>query len=206
MQRKSYLTPAVVAVGLALAAPMAARAEAPQPCGFDAYVIDLDPKGTNIRSGPSGQSRVVASVKGKNDIQVSVVATQNGWFRIKQFSDFSTGKDTKIDGWMHGSVLGSGLMIMQGAKARERLREEPSDQSKTLLELEWDPGEDGKLQRLSALLPGGKTEVIDNGKIKDAATAIPLACNKDWIKIKVHKYAGWVPVGRLCGNPVTTCN
>jgi len=72
--------------------------------------------------------------------------------------------------------------------------------------LQWDPGADGQLQRLSAELPGGKQAIIDFAKIEHAAIAIPLACTADWIKIRVHTYSGWVPKSRLCGNPVTTCN
>jgi len=199
-------------IGLAALAALStatpAWAQAERKCDISAYTIDEDPKGINIRATPSNQGKVVGVIRtGKDaDIGVSIAAESNGWFRLRSYETYATGKTTRVNGWVHGTRLGSGLMIMQGGKASERLREEPSDQSKTLLLLTWDPGENAELQRLTAELPMGKSEVIDFAKIKNAATAVPLACQNGWVKIRVHKYEGWVPQGRLCGNPVTTCN
>ena len=191
---------------LSMATPAWGQAE--RKCDISAYTIDEDPKGINIRATPSNQGKVVGLIRtGKDaDIGVSIAAESNGWFRLTSYETYATGKTTKVNGWVHGTRLGSGLMIMQGGKASERLREEPSDQSKTLLLLTWDPGENATLQHLTAELPMGKSEVIDFAKIKNAATAVPLACQNGWVKIRVYKYEGWVPQGRLCGNPVTTCN
>ena len=196
-------------VALLSSAPVAAAlAQAERKCDLGAYTIDEDPQGINVRGGPSGQAKVVAVIKVKkdDDVGVSIVAESNGWFRIKEYHHYGTDKDVKLDGWIHGSRLGSGLMIMQGARASEQLREEPSERSKTLSLLQWDPGEDGKLMRLSVELPFGKREIIDYRKIKNAATAVLLACQGDWVKVRVHKYEGWLMRERLCGNPVTTCN
>jgi len=197
---------AVALLAAALATPAAAQAE--RKCELNAYTIDEDPKGINIRGTPSNQGRVVGVIRVKkdDDVQVDIVAESNGWFRIKAYEHFAVTRNVKIDGWLHGSRLGSGLMIMQAGKASERLLEEPSERSKTLLLLTWDPGEDAAKQELSAELPGGKREKIDYAKIKHAATAILLACTNGYVKIRVHRYEGWVPANRLCGNPVTTCN
>ena len=203
-----WIRQAMAAALLAALPAAGAWAQAEKKCELDAYTIDEDPKGINIRAGASNEAKVVhvIPVRADDDIGVSVTAESNGWFRIKSFEDYSDGKEVKVDGWIHGSRLGSSLMIMQGAKASERLREEPSNRAKTLLELKWDPGANAELQRLTAELPGGKSEIIDYAKIKNAATAVLLACQNGWVKIRVHKYEGWVPKGRLCGNPVTTCN
>lgn len=206
--QRHWLAGAFIAAARSAAPTGSALTQGEKRCDLNAYTIDEDPKGINIRAGASNQAKVVGVIRAKkdDDVGVSITAESNGWFRIKEYELYGTGKQVKLSGWIHGSRLGSGLMIMQAAKASERLREEPSDRSKTLLLLTWDPGEDAKLQRLTAELPGGKSEIIDFAKIKNAATAVLLACQNDWVKIRVHKYEGWVPKGRLCGSPVTTCN
>src|SRR6185295_13819877 len=144
---------AAIAAALALL-PAAAMAQAEHKCDMNAYINDEDPKGVNVRAVPSNQAKIVHVIK-RGDTMVSIVAEANGWFRINQVMPIE-GKDRKLTGWLHGSRLAAGLMIMQGGKAEERLLEEPSDRSKTLLVLQWDPGEDGAKQELAAGLPGGK--------------------------------------------------
>jgi SH3-like domain-containing protein len=191
---------AIAAVCVVL--PSAALAQAERKCELNAYTIDEDPKGINVRGGPSNQAKVVHVIK-KGDTMVSIVAESNGWFRINEYSRFDGSKDVKLSGWLHGSRLGASLMIMQAGKAEERLLEEPSERSKTLLLLKWDGGEKNEL---SAELPGGRREVIDYNKIKGAADAKLLACANGYVKVRVHKYEGWLKTDRLCGSPVTTCN
>ncbi|HEY7608525.1 MAG TPA: hypothetical protein VIF14_04765 [Alphaproteobacteria bacterium] len=116
-----------------MAAPLAAAlAQAEKRCDLDAYTIDEDPKGISVRATPSNQGKIagVIRVQKDDDVGVAIVAESNGWFRIKSYQTYSTNKETKLGGWIHGSRLGSSLMIMQGGKASERLREEPSDRSK----------------------------------------------------------------------------
>ena len=199
-----WIRSAAVAAALAAMLPSAAVAQAENKCEMNAYISDEDPKGVNVRGAPSNQGKVVHVIK-KGDTMVRIVAEQNGWFRISAVQPVE-GKDQKLTGWLHGSRLAAGLMIMQAGKAEERLLEEPSTQSKTLLVLQWDPGADGAKQELAAGLPGGKREVIDYNKIKGAAEAKLLACANGYAKIRVHKYEGWLKTERLCGSPVTTCN
>lgn len=201
-----------LAVLAALAAPgMAAPAwaQAERKCELYAHVVDRDPEGVNVRAAPSAQAKIVGVLKFQNaddEIGVDIVAESNGWFRIKGFEHFSAAKTGKAAGWVHGSRLGTGLKIMDGPKASERLREEPSDRSKTLLLFAWDPGRDGKGASLWAELPMGKREKIDYEKIKGAATPTLLGCANGYVKIRMNrKYEGWVPAARLCGSPVTTC-
>jgi SH3-like domain-containing protein len=194
---------AAMAAALALL-PAAAQAQAEHTCAMNAYINDEDPKGVNVRAGPSNQAKIVQVIK-RGDTMVSIVAEANGWFRINQVMPID-GEDRKLAGWLHGSRLAAGLMIMQAGKAEERLLEEPSDRSKTLLLLRWEPGEDGSKQELSAELPWGKREVIDYKKIKGAADAKLLACMNGYAKVRVHRYEGWLKTDRLCGSPVTTCN
>ena len=195
---------AAIVAALTMLVPAAAMAQAERKCEMNAYISDEDPKGVNVRGAPSNQGKVVHVIK-KGDTMVRIVAEQNGWFRIGEVLPVE-GKERKLTGWLHGSRLAAGLMIMQAGKAEERLLEEPSDRSKTLLVLQWDPGADGAKQELAAGLPGGKREVIDYNKIKGAADAKLLACENGYAKVRVHKYEGWLKTDRLCGSPVTTCN
>jgi hypothetical protein len=186
-----------------------AWAQGERKCELYAHVVDRDPQGVNVRAAPSGQAKVVGVLKFKNaddEIAVDITAESNGWFRIKSFEHFDDTKSGTLSGWMHGSRLGTGLKIMDGPKASERLLEEPSERSKTLLLFSWDPGVDGKGAGLWAELPGNKREQIDYDKIKGAATPTLLGCANGYVKIRMNKkYEGWVPAARLCGSPVTTC-
>ena len=196
---------AAAAAALAMLLPAAAMAEAERKCDMRAYINDEDPKGVNVRAAPSNQAKIVHVIK-SGDTMVSIAAEANGWFRITEVSPIGDGKDRKLRGWLHGSRLAAGLMIMQAGRAQERLLEEPSEQSKTPYLLHWDPGQDGAKQELSIELPGGKREIIDYNKIKGAAEAKLIACSNGYAKVRVHKYEGWLKTGRLCGSPVTTCN
>jgi SH3-like domain-containing protein len=117
--------------------PAAAQAQAEHKCAMNAYINDEDPKGVNVRAGPSNQAKIVRVIK-RGDTMVRIVAEQNGWFRVDEILPVE-GTDVKLNGWLHGSRLAAGLMIMQAGKAEERLLEEPSDRSKTLLLLHWAP-------------------------------------------------------------------
>ncbi len=186
-----------------------AWAQAERKCELYAHVVDRDPKGVNVRAAPNAQAKIVGTLKFRardGEIAVDIAAESNGWFRIKSFEHFSPDTSGKLGGWVHGSRLGTGLKIMDGPKASERLLEEPSERSKTLLLFTWDPGVDGKGAGLWAELPGGKREKIDYEKVKAAATPILLGCENGYVKIRMNKkYEGWVPAARLCGSPVTTC-
>ena len=195
---------------LAAATVPAALAQG-QKCELTAHVIDRDPKGVNIRSAPSDQGKIVRVMKFQNaedEIQVDIVSESNGWFRIKEYDHLGVTRTVKVSGWVHGSRLGTGLKLMDTAKGKERVFEEPSTRSKTLLEFSWDPGADeNKKAELWAELPGGKREKIDFEKKKGAATPTLLGCANGYVKIRMNqKYEGWVPADRLCGSPVTTCS
>lgn len=209
-RNRSMLRRAALLAALAAASAAApAWAQAERKCELYAHVVDRDPQGVNVRAAPSAQGKIVGVLKFQNaddEIGVEIVAESDGWFRIEAFEHFGASKTGKTSGWVHGSRLGTGLKVMDGPKAAERLLEEPSERSKTLLLLAWDPGQDGKGASLSAELPFGKREKIDYEKVKGAATPTLLGCANGYVKIRVNKkYEGWVPAARLCGSPVTTC-
>ncbi len=199
-----------LALSAALLATMAGAAGAQgRKCDIIAHVNDRDPKGVNIRNAPSDQGKIVGVIKFQNaedEVQVDIVSESNGWFRIKAYDHLGITKTVRIAGWVHGSRLGTGLKLMDTAQGVERVYEEPSPRSKTLLQFSWDPGGDTKKSELWAELPGGKREKIDFENIKGAATPILLACSNGYVKVRMHrKYEGWIPADRLCGSPVTTC-
>ncbi len=122
-------TSATLAAGLALAAalPAPASAQTERHCKLDAFIIDFDPKGVNVRDTPANQGKVIEVLKVKrddHDTGVSVEAERNGWFRI--------GLDAKKRrfGWVHGSRLGSRLKVFDGEGAPEPLLDAPSPRAK----------------------------------------------------------------------------
>ena len=144
---------------LGVTAAMPAWAQAEQKCELYVHVVDRDPKGVNVRATPSNTGKIVGVLKFENaddEIAVDIAAESSGWFRLKSAENLGASKSGAVSGWVHGSRLGTGLKIMDGPKASERLLEEPSERSKTLLLFSWDPGVDGKGAGLWADLPGGK--------------------------------------------------
>src|SRR5829696_8647999 len=65
-------------------APGRAGGEATTRCDVKAYVVDRDPKGMNVRSGPGGAHKVVGNLPNAEveGIRVHITGSQGDWVRI----------------------------------------------------------------------------------------------------------------------------
>ncbi len=85
----------------------AARAAA---CDVEAYVIDRDPKGLNVRDAPGVQGRVVAVIP--LDVDGTVVrllaSSPNGWVQITHAETIGGAVVFDRKGWVSGNMLGTG--------------------------------------------------------------------------------------------------
>ncbi|HWS90416.1 MAG TPA: SH3 domain-containing protein [Pyrinomonadaceae bacterium] len=95
--------------GTSPAAPAQKSAAAPAACDVDAYVVDPDPKGLNVRDAPGVHGRVVATIpldgEGTN---VHIVASDaSGWVQIDRAETIMGAVvfDGK-KGWVSGNMLG----------------------------------------------------------------------------------------------------
>lgn len=92
-------------------------------CDFEAFVNETDPKGLNVRAGPSVKEKILGTIppifqpRGESikiRPEVRVVAARNGWFKIEDAKDnetlmaaFDSGPRTmfKSSGWVSGAKL-----------------------------------------------------------------------------------------------------
>ena len=108
-------------------------------CDIMAYVADKDPKGLNVRATPSAKNtKILGQLPTKNPVDVRLVESQKGWFRITAASDIKGGKDMPQTGWVHGKLLGIGIRNY-GPKSEFFLHEKPDKNSKTVGDPELGP-------------------------------------------------------------------
>ncbi|RDZ28781.1 SH3 domain-containing protein [Lysobacter silvisoli] len=120
----------IAALFLALAAHAGDARAASAACELDVYAKDTDPKGLNVRSGPSINAPVVATLPGWNPpgpddeleghlpVGFTIVEARDGWVRIADVSipDPATGahRASPIRGWVSGKRVGYNLQTEVG--------------------------------------------------------------------------------------------
>ncbi len=148
------------------------------PCDCTAYVIDTDPNGLNIRSGPGTEYPVTATLPTDNSVEVWVTGSVGPWMSIERayiFAEYGMTEDIdkKIAGFIYGPLLA--VQTRPGGRMRIPLYAEPDVAS-----------------RVVAALPM---------EIEVALTG----CRGAWVRVKYGDIEGWLDPESHCGNPVTTC-
>ena len=144
-------------------------------------VADPSDSPTNIRNAPNG--KVVYQMTDSEFCTVDIVSVKNGWWKITPEVEM-WGDDEKtipLKGsttgyWIHKSVLGFGI----AGDPEGCLRTAPSKGAKAV-----------------------KIALSDYAELY----LEPLLIKGSWIKVmsKNKKYTGWMPIDRICFNPLTTC-
>jgi len=170
----------------AFAAPPASAPPAKSPpavsvaaCDVQLNVIDPDPKGLNVRSGPTASAPVVDVIRDDGDwSSVHVTGQQGDWMAIDRAETIddrlSEGVRSalKRPGWVHVSRLGvSELATGSGTVLRDR------------------PSRDGKV--LSRIRPD------------DSAPTRILGCQGTFIHVRHGTQTGWTDT--WCNDERTTC-
>lgn len=159
------------------------KAAAPvTPCDLNAYVIDQDPKGLNVRSGPGSTFKVVGNLpsQGVEGIGVHITGGSGEWVRIDRATE--QGGDGDVDrtlfsgeGWVYGPRLGTdGVGGIEGGTP---IYQEPSKKS-----------------RVTARMVAG------------AEGASVRGCKGKWMYLEHKKVKGWAQGDALCYNSLTNCN
>lgn len=149
------------------------------PCDVDAYVIDQDPNGLNVRSGPGKSYAVIGNLPYKQDTGVSVHITGSSaeWVQIDLGVEEGGEEDQtffKGVGWVYGPLLGL-TGIAHQPEGSTPLYREASQKS-------------GVVKRV----PGG-----DDVKV--------WGCRGKWLHVEYNKVKGWAAPNALCSNSLTTC-
>ena len=151
--------------------------------GANAYIFDNSGTPTNVRNAPNG--KVVQKLP---DIDggyvVSLLEVKNKWWKIDPIVEiYGDGEDesvqlkgSKTGYWVHYSVLGFGI----AGDHENVLRATPSPKGK-----------------LINVKPSYLIEV----------SLRPLEIRGEWIKVITsdNRYTGWMPIDKICDNPLTTC-
>ena len=190
--------PILAVAGLAFLA-LVGRAPAysqPQPaqdgiCSFSGWSTDPDPRGLNVRAGPSATARILGTLpppEPGEDVEVDfgatfdVVEARDGWFRIenaRRWSQAGQGASTLPSGWISGRYLGFQLVT-------DKAFAEPNSGS-----------------------PVVAIAFAEDGGLSQFAYRQPSACRGEWVRLLVtgrdgREREGWVR--GVCGLQETTCD
>jgi len=175
----------------AAAAQPAAAAAPANACNFSGWSSDPDPRGLNVRAGPSPSAPILGALpppEPGEDIEVDfgatfdVVESRNGWFRIenaRRWSQAGAGASTLPSGWISGRYLTFQLQTDKAFAA-------PDPSSPTVL-----------------------TSWMDNGTLTQFNYRNPTECRGEWVRLTAigrdgGQRQGWVR--GICGIQETTCD
>jgi uncharacterized protein YraI len=147
-------------------------------CDVDAYVIDQDPQGLNVRSGPGKDHAVVSNLPRKEDtgVAVHITGASGNWVRIDLAFEEGTDDEANLFkgvGWVYGPLLGlSGIALQKGGTPLYR-----DSSTKT---------------QLVVRVPGGEDVSVKG-------------CRGKWLLVEYKNVTGWAAPQTLCANSLTTC-
>ena len=152
--------------------------------GAGAYICDNSGTPTNVRNAPNG--KVVQKLPDVDGgYVVSLLEARNKWWQIDPVIEIYGDDDdntvrlkgSKTGYWVHYSVLQFNI----AGDPENVLRETPSPKGKPL-----------KFAEPSYLFEVGLR---------------PLEIRGKWIKVITsdNRYTGWMPIDKICDNPLTTC-
>lgn len=78
-----------------------------RPCSINAYVIDKDPQGLNVRSGPSSNDKIIGKLPTNTaGVFVNVTASQGDWMQLTK-AESPEKVEFQGTGWVYASLLGT---------------------------------------------------------------------------------------------------
>ncbi len=91
-------------------------------CKLKVFSIDPDTRGSNIRSGPGSEHKVLTTIK-DSDSQMEITGSAGKWLRVRQVSGLSGEVYFKGEGWVFAPLTGI------NARTNVSLRASPTAQS-----------------------------------------------------------------------------
>jgi uncharacterized protein YgiM (DUF1202 family) len=98
---------AVICTARAASVPPTSNAPPPAACDVEAYVVDPDPKGLNVRDAPGVGGRVVATIPLDEDGTVVhlIASSPGGWVQINRAETIGGTVVFDKKGWVSGNML-----------------------------------------------------------------------------------------------------
>ena len=155
----------------------APHALSPAPaCDAEAYVVDKDPKGLNVRETPGVGGRVVAVIPLDEDGTVvhMIAADAKGWVRIDRAETVGGRVVFGGKGWVSGNMLGTETRGY-GTKG---------------------------VKLYGAAARGAKVL----GTIPPESEVKIFGCEAEKVQVRYRNTVGWLDADSQCPNPVTLCN
>jgi len=173
--RRAYVAEAQARGGAKTTTP------AETPCDLWTYVLDPDPQGLNVRSGPGKQFAAVAKLPHvEYSLEVHVTGASGQWLRVSEASEQDSGKQVfKGTGWVYGPTLGTetkDYAATSPTELRVKLYREASERSSVVVRL---PSE---------------AEVALTG------------CKGRWARVRHKNVEGWLAPDSQCHSTLTTCS
>lgn len=148
-----------------------------------AYILDESGSPTNVRKAPNGKVvQTLPDIDGGYVVQL--LESKNNWWKIDPLIDIYGSDDndrlrlkgSKTGYWVHNSVLAFGI----AGEQENVIREKPSAKAKPLK--------------------------LNTSYLLEVALR-PLEIKGGWIKVITtdKKHTGWMPISKICDNPLTTC-
>lgn len=85
-------------------------------CDFNVFPIDRDPKGTNVRSGPGPEYRVIATISDQ-DSEIAVTGIYGKWLRVRHAESVEGKVFLDGEGWLFATL--TGVMARRAIKLHE---------------------------------------------------------------------------------------
>ena len=185
--RKLFVSAVILAAATAVWAGGPAVRQKPQTivapttrCEIAAYIVDPDPQGLNVRTGPGKQFGVIASIpRGENGVVVSVTGASGDWVLIEGADPMDEVQLYKGAGWAYATLLGLDTTAGERELANENY---PVPVYRA---------------------PDRKSGVV--GKIAAQTPVTLTGCRGSWARIRYKQIEGWLPKDAQCANPVSVC-
>jgi len=147
-----------------------------QSCSATAFIVDTDPAGLNVRSGPGSDFAVQDTLSTSEPMEVSIVGATGVWFLINEAWGIEQ-QALQQPGWVYAPLLGV---------------------STTSLNIN-DPEAPTTLYAA----PDGSAAIV--ATVPKYSEVTLLGCSGNWLQVQAPDATGWLAVGEQCSNPVSTC-
>lgn len=145
----------------------------------EAYIIDNDGAVTNIRNAPKG--KIVSKLSTDDDLVVTLLEAKGEWWKIDNEVE-KYGDDAKT-------------ITLKGSKTGYWIH-------RSLLGFTINGDPVGVIK----VNPSTKAKSVKISNYPELMLT-PIAIKGKWVKVVStdKKYTGWMPIDRICSNPLTTC-
>ena len=138
------------------------------PCAVAAYIIDEDPKGLNVRSGPGTKFPVIAKLPTVDEygdpamVELWVTGVRDGWVLFEKAGTTDTKRKLyKGKGWVYAQMLG--MDISDDLDGLAKVYREPTADSPKV------------------------------GEVTRQTTMKLIGCRGEWAEVEYKGIKGWLP-------------